>query len=144
MKLSKFFLMPCFLLLAVSLAACKPSAGAGADKPDPNLALIKAPAVGDIYAAELTDFTAVDFTAPDGEVVRGKGYGLLKVVAVQPDKVVIITENASSDDPGVSKQDIKGDLSDITFDESEKIDVVRSQLEKAYTSGKIYEVRRGS
>ena len=61
---------------------------------------------------------------------------------MQPDKVVVITENAASEDPAVSKQDIKGDLSNITFDELEKIDVVRSQLEKAYAAGTIYEVRR--
>ena len=55
---------------------------------------------------------------------------------------MVITENAASEDPAVSKQDIKGDLSNITFDELEKIDVVRSQLEKAYAAGTIYEVRR--
>ena len=140
MKLSKFFAVSCVVLLsAASLVACKPGAG-NTEKVDPNLALIQAPVVGDIYAAELTEFTTADFTK-DGEDT-GRGYGLLKVVEVQPDKVVVITENAASEDPAVSKQDIKGDLSNITFDELEKIDVVRSQLEKAYAAGTIYEVRR--
>ena len=140
MKLSKFFAVSFVVLLsATSLVACKPGAG-NTEKVDPNLALIQAPVVGDIYAAELTEFTTADFTR-DGEDT-GRGYGLLKVVEVQPDKVVVITENAASEDPAVSKQDIKGDLSNITFDELEKIDVVRSQLEKAYAAGTIYEVRR--
>ena len=139
MKLSRLFAVSCVVLLsAASLMACKTGAGGG--KVDPNLALIQAPAVGDIYAAELTDFTAADFTR-DGEDTA-KGYGLLKVVEVKPGKVVVITENAASEDPAVSKQDIKGDLSDITFDKSERIDVVQSRLEKAYASGTIYEVRR--
>ncbi len=139
MKLSRLFVLSCVVVLsAASLTACKPGTVGG--KVDPNLALIQAPAVGDIYAAELTEFTTADFIQ-DGEDAA-KGFGLLKVVEVQPDKVVVITENAASEDPAVSKQDIKGDLSDITFDESEKIDVVRSQLEKAYASGTIYEVRR--
>ena len=140
MKLSRFFAVSCVVLLsAASLVACKPGAG-NTEKVDPTLALIQAPVVGDIYAAELTEFTTADFTK-DGEDT-GRGYGLLKVVEVQPDKVVVITENAASEDPAVSKQDIKGDLSNITFDELEKIDVVRSQLEKAYAAGTIYEVRR--
>ena len=139
MKLSRFFAVSCVVLLsAVSLMACKPGTSSG--KVDPNLALIQAPVVGDIYAAELTEFTTADFTQAGQDAA--KGYGLLKVVEVQPDKVVVITENAASEDPAVSKQDIKGDLTDITFDESEKIDVVRSQLEKAYAAGTIYEVRR--
>ena len=140
MKLSKFFAVSCVVLLsATSLVACKPGTGSS-EKVDPNLALIQAPVVGDIYAAELTEFTTAEFTK-DGEDT-GRGYGLLKVVEVQPDKVVVITENAASEDPALSKQDIKGDLSNITFDELEKIDVVRSQLEKAYAAGTIYEVRR--
>ena len=140
MKLSRFFAVSCVVLLSTaSLVACKPGTSSSG-KVDPNLALIQAPAVGDIYAAELTEFTTADFT--QGGRDAAKGYGLLKVVEVQPDKVVVITENAASEDPAVSKQDIKGDLSNITFDELEKIDVVRSQLEKAYAAGTIYEVRR--
>lgn len=124
----------------VNLGGCKPSerqqAVANAD-----LAIIESPKVGDLYAAELSTFSAMQFN--DGEeALAGKVYGLMKVIEVDPKKVVLITENAGAETPAISKQDIKGDLSDIAFDEEEKIDVVRSELRKAYDSGKIYAVRR--
>ncbi|HLM52077.1 MAG TPA: hypothetical protein VK325_00430 [Pseudoxanthomonas sp.] len=108
---------------------------------DAKLALIEKPAVGDIYAAELSEFTVNEFTDSDGKPIT-PAYGLMKVVEVDADKVVVITEAAAFGTKELSQQDILGDLKDITFDEEERIDIVLSQLRKAYESGKVYEVRR--
>ena len=116
------------------LSGCK----AGADA---NLALIDKPAVGDIYAANLHDFSATTFTDDDDKPMTN-AYGLMKVVAVDKDKVVVITEIKAFETKKRSRQDILGDLKDITFDEDERIDIVLPQLRQAYESGKIYEVRR--
>ena len=99
-------------------------------------ALIDVPAIGDVYAAELTRFSSASFE--DQQAV----YGLMKVVAVEPNKVVVITENAASDNKGVSRKEILGDMSGIAFDESERIDIVHDELVKAYESGDIFAVRR--
>ena len=109
---------------------------------DANLALIAQPAVGDIYAADLHDFSATTFTDDDDGDPLPNAYGLMKVVEVDEDKVVVITEAAASAVKAISRQDILGDLKDITFDEEERIDIVLPQLRKAYELGRIYEVRR--
>ena len=103
---------------------------------DADRALIDVPAIGDVYAAELTHFSSASFE--DQQAV----YGLMKVVAVEPDKIVVITENAASDNKGVPRKEILGDMSDIAFDESERIDIVHDELVKAYESGDIFAVRR--
>ncbi|HZF96954.1 MAG TPA: hypothetical protein VEY92_01700 [Pseudoxanthomonas sp.] len=108
---------------------------------DPNLALINQPAVGDIYAADLHEFSMTTFTDDDDKPLAN-AYGLMKVVEVDDDKVVVITEAAASGVKAISRQDILGDLKDITFDEEERIDIVLPQLRKAYELGRIYEVRR--
>lgn len=110
-------------------------AAAAAD--DPELALIAAPKVDDLYAAELSAFSTASF-----EDREGKLYGLLKVVEADGAKVVVITENAASEEPKVASQDILGDLSNIEFDEEERIDIVLPELRKAWDDGRIYEVRR--
>jgi len=120
------------------------SSASGADANtggDAKLALIEKPAVGDIYAAELSAFTVNEFTDGDGKPIT-PAYGLMKVVEVDADKVVVVTEAAAFGTKELSQQDILGDLQDITFDEEERIDIVLSQLRTAYESGKIYEVRR--
>ena len=127
--------MAALLGAAIVLTGCK--AGGGTDA---NLALIDKPEVGDIYAAELSEFST-GFT-DDKEQPLENAYGLMKVVAVDKDKVVVITEAAAAETKMISRQDILGDLSDITFDEEERIDIVLPQLRQAYESGKIYEVRR--
>lgn len=115
------------------LTAC----GGQADpRRDADRALIDVPAVGDLYAAELTRFSIADFEG--AETV----YGLMKVVAVEPDKVVVVTEDAGAEDKSVARQDLLGDLSDIGFDETERIEIVHAELARAYEAGEIFAVRR--
>lgn len=128
------------VLTAVTLTGCKQSERAQAAA-NADVAIIESPKVGDLYAAELSNFSAAGFNDGD-EASSAKIYGLMKVVEVDAKKVVLITENAGAETPMLSKQDIVGDLSDIEFDDEEKIDVVRTELRKAYDSGKIYAVRR--
>lgn len=121
------------LLLLAGLAGCGGQADA---RRDADRALIDVPAVGDLYAAELTRFSTADFEG--AETV----YGLMKVVAVEPGKVTVITEDAGSEDKAVPRQDLLGDLADIGFDETERIDIVHSELARAYEAGEIFAVRR--
>lgn len=118
-------------------AGGKSAGGAEAAEVDPDQALINAPKPGDLYAAELSAFSTADFEGHDGKL-----YGLMKVVGADANKVVVITENAASEEPKVASQDILGDLSNIEFDEEEKIDIVLPELKKAWDDGRIYEVRR--
>lgn len=103
---------------------------------DVDRALIDVPMTGDVYAAELTHFSSANF---EGQQAI---YGLMKVVAVGPDEVVVVTESAGSDNKAVPRKEILGDMSDITFDESERIGIVHGELMKAYESGDIFAVRR--
>ena len=103
---------------------------------DADRAIIDVPMTGDVYAAELTRFSSANF---EGQQAI---YGLMKVVAVGPDKIVVVTEDAGSDNKAVPRKEILGDMSDITFDESERIDIVHDELLKAYESGYIFAVRR--
>ncbi|HZF96955.1 MAG TPA: hypothetical protein VEY92_01705, partial [Pseudoxanthomonas sp.] len=71
------------------------NAGGGADTGgDAKLALIEKPAVGDIYAAELSAFTVNEFTDSEGKPIT-PAYGLMKVVEVDADKAVVVTEAAA-------------------------------------------------
>lgn len=124
------------LLVLLALTGCGDREGARGGG-DAELALISAPRVGDVYAAELSAFSTADF-----EEVEGKLYGLMKVVDVNAERVVVVTENAAAESPKVSRQDILGDMSDIEFDEEERIDIVLPQLRQAWDDGRIYEVRR--
>lgn len=128
-----FLRAPSLALALLALAGCGPQPDA---RRDADRALIDVPAVGDLYAAELTRFSTADFEGADTV------YGLMKVVAVEPDKVTVVTEDAGSDDKAVPRQDLLGDLSDIGFDEGERIDIVHSELAKAYEAGEIFAVRR--
>ncbi len=124
------------LLCVLAVAALSGCGQEGNARRDADRALIDVPAVGDLYAAELTRFSTADFEG--AETV----YGLRKVVAVEPGKVTVITEDAGSEDKAVPRQEILGDLSHIGFDESERIDIVHSELARAYEAGEIFAVRR--
>ena len=133
---SKYFRATSLVFIAslfLIMSGCKGDSG---ETRDTSRALIDVPAVGDIYAAELTQFSTASFE--DQKAV----YGLMKVVAIEPDKVTVVTENAASDNKAVPRQEILGDLSNVAFDDSERIDIVHSQLVSAYESGKIFAVRR--
>ncbi|MDC7808268.1 hypothetical protein PQS31_15740 [Luteimonas sp BLCC-B24] len=122
------------LTTAFALAACT-----GAK--DAELALIAAPATGDVYAAELSEFSGYGFTDDAGKTIE-PAYGLLKVVAVDGDDVVVITESSAVDDKAPSRQALRGDLAAVAFDDSEEIPLSGAQLREAYDAGHIYAVRR--
>ncbi|MFL6586973.1 MAG: hypothetical protein ACJ8GV_08840 [Luteimonas sp.] len=128
-------LLPALLALSgvMLLAACQ--------RGDADKALLEAPAVGDLYAAELSAFSDYPFTDEDQKPID-PAYGLMKVVSADTSGVVVITENAASAEKSVSRSDIKGDLSTIGFDESEQIQIGKADLIKAHADGLIYVVKR--
>ncbi|OAM31214.1 MULTISPECIES: hypothetical protein [Eikenella] len=117
-----------------SAAVSQPAAPAAAADLDPILA---EPQVGDLYAAKLSDFSAADFG--DNKTVS---YGLMKVVQVQPDRIIVITEDAAWENPRGARNDLNGDLADISWDESEQIPIKRADLAKLVADGSILETRR--
>ena len=80
-----------------------------------------------------------EYTAP----LHGSSDALaVAELAARSRPLLVITENAASDNQGVPRKEILGDMSGITFDESERIDIVHDELVKAYESGDIFAVRR--
>lgn len=122
------------LLLTLLLAACTP--GAEQDAP-----LIEAPAVGDLYAAQLSAFSDFEFSDGDDKPID-PAYGLMKVIEVDDEGVMVVTENAALGSPDVSRSDLRGDMTDIEFDDSERIRISTADLRQAHSSGLIYAVRR--
>lgn len=122
------------LLLALSLAACKPGA-------EQDAALIGSPEAGDLYAAQLSAFSEFEFSDGDEQPID-PAYGLMKVVEVDGGAVVVVTENAALGSPEQSRRDLRGDMADIGFDDSERIRIESADLRQAHTSGLIYAVRR--
>lgn len=98
------------------------------------------PKVGDLYAAKLSSFSDQGF-GQDGKV-QSVAYGLMKVVEVQSNHIIVITEDAAWEVPEGAKQDLNGDLSDITWDESERIQIKRDELPQMVADGRIVETRR--
>lgn len=94
------------------------------------------PKVGDLYAAKLSAFSKEGFEE------HGVAYGLMKVVDVQADKIIVITEDAAWPEAAGAQKDLNGDLSDITWDESERIEVKRADLPRMVADGRIIETRR--
>ena len=117
-------------------AAAGAAAAATSDL-DPILA---SPQVGDLWAADLTAFSGAEFKR-DGVAVE-HAYGLLKVIAVTDDQVTVITETGFWPREQGSINDLRGDQSDITWDESEEIPVRRADFAQLLEDDKIVEVRR--
>ena len=100
---------------------------------DPGLA---DPKVGDLYAAKVSAFSKEGFEE------HGVVYGLMKVVEVQPNHIIVITEDAGWETPKMAKQDLNGDLANINWDESERIQIKRADLSRMVLDGRIVETRR--
>lgn len=130
-------LLPALFVLsgALLLSACQ--------RGDADRALLDAPAVGDLYAAQLSAFSEYEFN-DDSRVPIDPAHGLLKVVAADADGVVVITENTASSEKATARSDLRGDVSAIEFDDSERIEIAKADLHKAYEDGLIYAVRRPS
>ncbi len=94
------------------------------------------PKVGDLYAAKVSAFSKEGFEE------HGVVYGLMKVVEVQPNHIIVITEDAGWETPKMAKQDLNGDLANINWDESERIQIKRADLSRMVLDGRIVETRR--
>ncbi|NYZ63474.1 hypothetical protein [Luteimonas deserti] len=129
-------------LPAVLILLCALALGACSSK-EADTALITAPAVGDVYAAQLSEFSGYGFTDEDGKDID-PAYGLMKVVALEDSGVVVITENHALSSQTQSRKDLRGDMTDVVFDENERIAIAPADLRKAYDDGLIYAVRRPS
>jgi len=96
------------------------------------------PQVGDVYASELTYFSAYDF--------GGEGdprYGLMRIVDVHPDRITLNTENSAWPNARGAINDMRGELVDIEWDEDEKVEIYRSELPQLVADKKILDARRG-
>jgi hypothetical protein len=126
---------------AADKAGAAPAAQAAASDLDPILAN---PQVGDLYAAELTAFSAQNFgsAGPNESGNSEKAYGLLRVVDVSPDRVTVITETSAWPNSRGAVNDLRGDLANITWDEQERIPINRTELARMVADGKIVETRR--
>ncbi len=112
-----------------------PAAGAQAAALDPVLAN---PAVGDLYSGELTHFSAASF----GEGAPA-AYGMMRVVAVAADKVTVITETGAYPDQAQATAELNsGSLTNVTWDESERIDINRADFARLVAEGKLAAFRR--
>ena len=92
--------------------------------------------MGDLYAAKVSAFSKEGFEE------HGVVYGLMKVVEVQPNHIIVITGDAGWETPKMAKQDLNGDLSNINWDESERIQIERADLSRMVLDGRIVETRR--
>lgn len=123
-------------------AAPAPAAAQGALDP-----ILANPQVGDLYAAELTAFSAQNFGSAtpadaNGNGGNGRAYGLLRVVDVSPERVTVITETSAWENSRGAVNDLRGDLANINWDEDERIPINRAELARLVADGKIIETRR--
>ena len=126
---------------AVLLAGCD-AGGSGegyeaAAALDPVLA---EPQVGDLWAAKLDEFSQAEFGNP-GDPLED-AYGLLKVTQVSDDRVIVITEVGAWPMASGTTEELRGNLSAITWDESEEIPINRTDIQDLVASGYILETRR--
>jgi hypothetical protein len=115
-------------------AAPAAAGGAAASALDPVLA---SPQVGDLYSGELTHFSEQEFGS------GGTAYGMMRVVAVTDTAVTVITETGAYDNQAAATAELNsGSLSNVTWDESEPINITRADLASLQSSGKIAAFRR--
>jgi len=132
------------LLLSASvlgLAACRPgNAGTAAATTVSLDARLSAPRAGDLWATEISYFSAGEFG--DSQGTEDTAFGLLKVIEVNGEDIVLNTETGAWPKKQGAINDLRGDLANIDWDASEKIVVKRSELEGLVASGRILETRR--
>jgi hypothetical protein len=104
--------------------------------------ILQNPQVGDLYAAELSEFSAYDFGGQGGKDAMTKAFGLLRVVKVEDDKVIVITQNQASPNARGARNELNGELDSIGWDEAERIPIRRDRFAQLVEQEKILEVRR--
>lgn len=116
-------------------------AAAGSDSAATDLdPILAAPQEGDVWAADLNHFSAEDFGS--GGEAQEDAFGQLKVVAVTPEKVTVVTENAAWPNAEGARRELQDRATSITWDENERIDINRSELGQLMADGKILATRR--
>jgi len=95
------------------------------------------PQPGDLYAVELTYFSGYDF-GQEGE----PGFGLMRIVSVHPDRITFNTETSAWPKARGAINDLRGELSEIEWDENENIEVYRHELPQLIAEKKILDARR--
>jgi len=97
--------------------------------------MLQQPQVDDIYSANVSKFS--EFFGDDA------AYGLMRVVEVNADSIVVITEDAAwPDEADGSVEELAGDFSTIGWDDSEKIVIQIADLEGYLKDGTIVATRR--
>ena len=104
--------------------------------------ILQHPEVGDLYAAELSEFSAYNFGGQNGKDAMTKAYGLLRVVKVEEDKVIVITQNQASPNARGARNELNGELDNIGWDDAERIPIRRDRFAQLVEQEKILEVRR--
>ena len=121
-----------------------PAAEAAAEEADSDLDPVLAnPQVGDLWTGEMSAFSdQFNSDAPEGE--RKRAFGMMKVVAVTPERVTIVTETGAWEESSDARNELRGDMAraNITWDPNEEIPVNRSELAQLVEDGKIIETRR--
>lgn len=102
--------------------------------------LLADPQVGDVWAADLKHFSAVEFGSESGP--QAESYGQVKVVEVSPDRITIITEDGAWPDADSARRELRDRSAIIRWDESERIPVNRADFAALVADGKILETRR--
>jgi len=126
---------PSALLARLDKAAQTPAQTTRAEALDP---IFASPQLDDLYAAELTYFSAYDFEM-DGE----PAFGLMRVIAVHDDRITLNTQNTGWYKARKAINDLRGDVSGIEWDEDEDIQIYRNELSQLVADGKILDARRG-
>ncbi|MDI9238089.1 hypothetical protein QLQ15_04100 [Lysobacter sp. LF1] len=118
------------ILLAVTvLAGCS-----GQDKK-----LLADPRVGDLYAAEITQFSAV--ADDEGNTVED-GYGLLKVTGVSEQEIKVVTTAWYQDTKRGLLKELRKSPASQQWDLTDVITVKRAELAGLRDEGQIISVRR--
>jgi len=145
------FAIPAAIALTLALSACgkidpsslfsdqnktgpTPAQTTRADDLDP---IFADPQPGDLYAAELTYFSADDF-GQDGT----PAFGLMRVVAVRSDRITLNTETSAWPKARGAINEMRGDLADLEWDEEEEIIIYRNELPHLVAEKKILDARR--
>lgn len=89
-----------------------------------SLRLLQDPAVGDLYAAELTHFSEGDFNRSGKEPM----YGLMKVIRVGPATITVVTEQDAWPDRRDAIIDLHKHAGEAVWDMDEQVTLPRSVL----------------
>jgi hypothetical protein len=132
---------------AAAPAAAGAGAGAGggaaaapaAPAFDSNVAQLGDPQVGDVWAANLDHFSAIEFGEPGGADV----FGLVQVVDVNDTQVTIITATSSAPNQSGAISQLN-DQSSVQWDPQERIPVNRTDFANLVRDQRILRTMRGA